>query len=76
MHYETRARSIVKSFVWRAIATIVTGLTTYFYTGKIGESLKISFTAALISLVAYYFHERIWNSITWGKNEPKGGDIK
>ena len=64
---ETRFRSVVKSITWRILAVIITWTVVYSYTGNVGGSLKITITAAGVSIITYYFHERIWNNIEWGK---------
>ena len=64
---ETKARSLVKTVVWRIIATLITWLTIYAYTGQFGESTKITLVAAFIAMIAYYIYERIWNLIRWGR---------
>jgi len=66
-HYETRTRSLLKTIIWRVIATLVTGLAAYFFTAQLGETTKITIVSAAISIVAYYIHERIWNKISWGR---------
>ena len=66
-YYETKTRSLLKTIIWRIVATLITWGTIYFYTGKLAESIKITIAAALIGMTAYYFHERIWNNIQWGK---------
>ncbi len=68
-YHETKARSLAKTVIWRVVATLTTLVTVYFYTGKLSESIKITTVAALISMVAYYIHERIWNNVEWGKKE-------
>ncbi|MCX6702030.1 MAG: DUF2061 domain-containing protein [Candidatus Zambryskibacteria bacterium] len=64
---DTKTRSIVKTIIWRVIATLLTWGTIYFFTGKLSESFKMTIIAAAISMIAYYIHERIWNNIQWGK---------
>lgn len=66
-YYETKTRSLAKTIIWRVIATLVTWGTIYFYTRQLSESLEITLVAAIISMIVYYFHERIWNFIKWGK---------
>lgn len=67
MSHETHARSIVKSLVWRVIASIITLVVLYILTGKAIQSLEATGAAALVSMVAYYLHERMWNAIQWGR---------
>lgn len=49
------------------MATLITWGTVYWFTGEIKESIKITLIAALLGMTAYYFYERIWNAIGWGK---------
>ena len=69
MFYETKTRSVTKTIIWRIIATLITWGTVYYYTGHLNESIKITATAALIGMAAYYVYERVWNKIMWGKKE-------
>ena len=67
MFKETKSRSVVKSIIWRVVATLLTWGVIYFFNGSAGDSLKITLWAAGLSMVAYYIHERIWNKVRWGK---------
>ena len=69
MFYETQTRSIVKTVLWRIVATLITWGTIYYYTGKLSESVEITIVAAIIGMTAYYFYERVWNRVQWGKKE-------
>lgn len=64
---EKPIRSVVKSISWRIVGTIDTILISWAVTG----TLKLAFSIGLIELVTkmalYFFHERIWNKINWGK---------
>lgn len=64
---ETHQRSIVKSILWRIIATTVTILLAYVWFGEWASSIYLGLTANGIKAVLYYFHERGWNSINWGR---------
>ena len=63
---ETRTRSLLKTIVWPVLATVITLGVAYWFTGSIRESSLITFTAAALSMIAYYLHERAWNKISWG----------
>ena len=70
MHsHETHARTFVKTIVWRAVATLITLGTVYFFTGHIGESAEIAISGAALGIIAYYLYERAWNGIEWGRIE-------
>lgn len=56
---ETHKRTILKSITWRLVATAVTA----YWTGLSGAIIiNIWMTAA------YYFHERVWLKIKWGRS--------
>ena len=63
----TKKRSLMKTFTFRILATIVTFLLVLVFTG----SLVLSFGIGLIDLVAktllYYGHERFWDGVKWGR---------
>jgi len=64
---DTHARSVVKAVTWKFVAFCITLLTSYIFTRDFKLAGQITGLAALIGIVAYYFHERIWNIITWGR---------
>ncbi len=64
---EKPLRSIVKALSWRVVGTVDTLLVSYFLTGKIALAASIASVDFLTKLVLYFFHERIWNKIKWGK---------
>ena len=64
---EIPLRSVIKALTWRLIGTIDTLLVSYFLTGKIGLATSIASIDFVTKLVLYFFHERIWNHINWGK---------
>lgn len=64
---EKPLRSVVKALSWRLIGTIDTLIVSYFITGEILLATSIASVDFLTKLVLYFFHERIWNAIKWGK---------
>lgn len=55
---ETHSRTIVKSITWRIIATLIAAYWVGF---------QIAIIMNIVQTVAYYFHERSWIKIKWGK---------
>lgn len=39
----------------------------YSLTRKMNLAIEFVIFSNLVSIVIYFFHERIWNRITWGK---------
>jgi uncharacterized membrane protein len=62
----TRIRSLAKTIVWRVICIIVSVLTTFAFTGKWDLAVAIGSVYNAVTMVLYYFHERVWNKIKWG----------
>lgn len=64
---EKPGRSVIKSISWRIIGTLDTILISWFITGKLDLAFSIGSIELVTKMVLYFFHERIWNSIKWGK---------
>jgi len=64
---ETKRRSIVKAITWRTLGTIDTIVIAFVLTGEIKTALSIGGIEVFTKMILYFFHERIWNMIKWGK---------
>lgn len=64
---EKPLRSVLKALSWRVLGTFDTLLVSYWLTGKIALATSIASVDFLTKLLLYFFHERIWNKIKWGK---------
>jgi len=62
---ETKKRSVIKSITWRIICIIVSVLTAYVLTNKLDIAAAIGTVYNVITMILYYFHERVWNRIKW-----------
>ena len=60
-------RSLVKTLSWRIIGTIDTTIVAYIITGTFTHAITIGGIELVSKMVLYYFHERGWNKIKWGK---------
>ena len=69
MYKETSARSIVKTISWRFWATLTTVALVLLFFGEIEAALSIGFLEVIIKMVVYFFHERTWNRIKFGRHE-------
>ncbi len=65
---DSKSRSITKAISWRIIATTLIGIIAYIFTGAAIQSIELTLTAAVVNTTLYYFHERLWSSISWGRN--------
>ena len=64
---ERPIRSIVKSISWRAVGTLDTILISWMITGHIKTAFSIGGIELVTKMLLYFFHERVWNNIKWGK---------
>ena len=64
---ERPLRSVAKSISWRIVGTIDTILISWVITGKLDLAFSIGSVELITKMILYFFHERIWNSIKWGK---------
>ena len=69
MIIETKRRSILKAFSWRITASVTTIILVYAFTGQIETALKIGGIEVFAKMAIYYFHERGWGKIRFGKRE-------
>jgi uncharacterized membrane protein len=63
----TKQRSFIKAISWRIIGTADTFVLSYFITHKAITAASIAGFEVLTKTVLYYFHERGWNKISWGR---------
>ena len=63
----TKSRSALKAITWRIIGTLDTFLLSWFITKKAVTAGAIASLEVLTKTVLYYFHERGWNKIKWGR---------
>ncbi len=60
-------RSIAKTISWRLIGTLDTIIISWIITGEITMALSIGSIELVSKMLLYFFHERAWNRIKWGK---------
>ena len=70
---EHKKRSIAKAISWRTLGTLDTMLISYFVTGSPLAAVSIGASELITKTLLYYFHERAWNKINFGraKNQPE-----
>ena len=63
----TRKRSLTKAVTYRILIVILDFITIYLLTGRVEISLGFTIVSNIYTSIAYYYHERIWNRIGWGR---------
>ena len=69
---EAHSRSLVKAISWRILGSIDTFLLSLLFTRNVEAAGAIAVTEVLTKMFLYYFHERIWASISWGMSVGSG----
>ena len=60
-------RSLAKTISWRVIGTLDTVLISWIITGTLALAFSIGAVELVSKMGLYFFHERAWNNIKWGK---------
>jgi len=63
----TRARSLAKALSYRIWATFFTLIIAYLVTKNATISITIALGEMISKIFIYYFHERVWDYIQWGR---------
>lgn len=64
---EKPLRSFFKSISWRIIGTLDTVVISWWVTGTLQMAFTIGSIELITKMILYFFHERLWNIIKWGK---------
>jgi uncharacterized membrane protein len=67
---ETHARSIVKAVSYRLVGSLVTFAVVLVMTKKLDLAAGIGVLDTILKIGAFYFHERLWHRISFGKIKP------
>jgi uncharacterized membrane protein len=63
----TPKRSVAKAISWETFSNLVCFVLAYAMFGNIGGCLIFTGIAFVVKLILFYYHERIWHQVEWGK---------
>lgn len=63
-----KRRSVVKAVTWRMIGTLDTFLLSWLITKEPITAGAIASFEVVTKTFLYYFHERGWNKVQWGRS--------
>lgn len=69
MYKETKLRTILKTISWRFWATLTTTALVFLFIGEPEVALSIGAIEVFLKMLIYFFHERTWAKIKFGKSE-------
>ena len=55
--------TLIKTIIWRILATVLTFLSAWLVTGNVKVGLAIGGVEALIKMIGYFTFERLWNKL-------------
>ena len=64
---ETHARSLAKAISWRATGSLDTFVVAFVITRSPKIAVSVALTEVITKILIYYFHERAWALVPWGK---------
>jgi uncharacterized membrane protein len=64
---ESHTRSIAKAASWRMTGSLDTFVIAALITGRLKVAGAVALSEILTKTALYYFHERIWILVPWGK---------
>lgn len=64
---ENLKRTLLKTISWRVVGTLATVVISYAITGTLALAFSIGAIELVSKMALYFFHERAWNTIKWGK---------
>jgi uncharacterized membrane protein len=64
---ETQSRTLVKTIIFRLWELISTYILLKILGVETSEAISSAIIMNVVWTVGYYFYERIWNVIKWGK---------
>lgn len=70
---ETFQRSIVKTISYRVLIITLDFTTVYLFTRKVNIAIGFMLVSNTYTTIAYFFHERLWGKIKWGRELRKIG---
>ena len=72
---EHRNRSLLKTASWCVFRFSLTIIIIYAYTKDIKKSIGVGAGIDIVKTVLYYFHERAWNKVKFGRSTPEDYQI-
>lgn len=64
-------RSAIKSITYRVMSITADSIAAYFFTRDAALSAGIVIFVNGYSIFLYYFHERVWSHIHWGRKRDE-----
>lgn len=64
---ESHIRTLAKSVSYRSLGFVLTTLIAWIVTGRVEIAASIGLLDTIFKLGAFYFHERLWLKVNFGR---------
>jgi uncharacterized membrane protein len=64
-------RIIMKTIIYRGIVTAILFGVSWVFTGNLIDTTTITVIFNVLATIAYFFHEKMWDKISWGRERPR-----
>ena len=71
MGNDSRKRSFAKAVSYRSLIIISDAMLVFFITKRTDVTIFVVVLTNIASTLMYFFHERVWSAIGWGKEAQK-----
>jgi len=67
--WASHGRSLAKAISWRFFGNLISFIIIYQLTHKAKLAFIASGIELVVKIILYYYHERIWNKVKWGRDD-------
>lgn len=71
MGNDSNKRSLAKAISYRALIVITDAILVFFITKRADVTVLVVVLTNVMSTLMYFFHERAWSRVRWGKEALK-----
>ena len=68
---DTAGRSLAKTISWRITGSLSTFVISYLILGSFAIASSIAVIQVTINTILYFFHERAWDKVSWGRTDQR-----
>ena len=65
---EQQKRTWAKACTWQILGLFVMTTVNYLFLGNLQQSMGLSLLLAILGLITYVIHERLWSRVIWGRS--------
>ena len=69
--HEHHGRSLAKTITYRILIVVSNSVVVFALTRNLDTTLNVTGITTVVSTIIYFFHERAWNHVHWGKAHLK-----